>query len=67
MPQDAAYYQSLRADKEKADAVERERREAEEAARQQAEAEAAEATRQQEEADRCMRACWLHPHVWLDV
>jgi hypothetical protein len=52
--QDAAYYQSLRADKEKADAVERERREAEQAARQQAEAEAAEAARQQEEADTCV-------------
>ncbi|PSC74230.1 acetolactate synthase [Micractinium conductrix] len=53
--QDFAYYESLRADKEKAEAVERERREVEEAAAAAAAAAQAEARRQAEDADRLQR------------
>lgn len=50
--QDAAYYESLRADREKQEAAERAQREVEEAARLEAEAAEAEERRQREEAER---------------
>ena len=52
MVQDAAYYESLRADREKAEAAERERREAEQAAAAAAAAAEAEERRQREETER---------------
>ncbi|KAI7837176.1 hypothetical protein COHA_008969 [Chlorella ohadii] len=53
--QDAAYYESLRADQEKAEAAERERREAEQAAAAAAAAAEAEERRQREETQRLER------------
>lgn len=55
--QDAAYYESLRADREKAEAAERQRREEEQAAAAAAAAAQAEERRQREEAERCV-AVW---------
>lgn len=55
--QDAAYHDSLRADREKQDAAERSRLEAEAAAAQQAAAAEAEERQQREEAERCVCCC----------
>lgn len=63
-PQDAAYHESLRADREKEEAADRLRREAEEAARAAAEEAAAEEQRQREEAERCAA---VQPSLGLQV
>ncbi len=63
--QDAAYYESLRADQEKAEAAERERREAEQAAAAAAAAAEAEERRQREETQRCAAAPSVSVRCWV--